>query len=223
MILTVGMRLYTTDLKEEGAGRKLSVLCCQRSGVFSLRADADCHEWDSEGGHAERGAHRSSGNLRRRLERESGGSTIERNRKRNWRRTAFKGSLWAGETEGLEDFIGDAHTLTYDDQIGSIGAAIISWRCSAWLRSMTGRLPMRGNKERAILLMIHTGSLMIGHQSGRISQMITRGLYPKLIPHPDNGIYLLPEGEWRGRNGVVSAALPATPLILDLPTGCSWD
>lgn len=35
--------------------------------------------------------------------------------------TAFKGSLYTTGTEGLVDFIGAAHTLSYDDQIGSIG------------------------------------------------------------------------------------------------------
>lgn len=55
-----------------------------------------------------------------------------------------------------------------------------------------------GIRKGSILVMIHSGSLTIGHQSGRINRIITKELYPKGVPHPDNGIYLLPEREkWK--------------------------
>ena len=59
----------------------------------------------------------------------------------------------------------------------------------------TGRAMHLFLRIRSILVMIHSGSLTIGHQSGRINRIITKELYPKGVPHPDNGIYLLPERE----------------------------
>ena len=110
--------------------------------------------------------------------------------------TAFKGSLYTTGTEGLGDFIGAAHTLSYDDQIGSIGGGNHFVEMQRVAEIYDGRTANAwGIRKGSILVMIHSGSLTIGHQSGRINRIITKELYPKGVPHPDNGIYLLPERE----------------------------
>lgn len=198
--INCGMRLYTTDLKEEELEGKLSVLLPEIRRIFfeggrgiamnGIQREAMLREGLT--GLLETSGEAAGTGIWRFYDREEQEEELER--------TAFKGSLWAEETEGLEDFIGDAHTLTYDDQIGSIGGGNHFVEMQRVAEIYDGQTANAwGIKRGAILIMIHTGSLMIGHQSGRISQMITRGLYPKLIPHPDNGIYLLPEGEGEGR------------------------
>lgn len=98
--------------------------------------------------------------------------------------------------EAFRDYIGDAHTRTYDSQIGSIGGgnhfaevqvvAKIHDRATAhaW-----------GIREGQIVLMVHTGSLGFGHAASAISTAVLRSLLPAGFVLPENGILPLPIGE----------------------------
>ena len=119
--INCGMRLYTTDLKEEELESCLLSLLPQIRRIFF------------EGGRSipmngiQREAmlrHGLTGLLETSGEAEGRGiwSLYDRDeQEKALEYTAFKGSLYTTGTEGLGDFIGAAHTLSYDDQIGSIG------------------------------------------------------------------------------------------------------
>jgi tRNA-splicing ligase RtcB len=107
-----------------------------------------------------------------------------------------KGSLRADRTLGLNDFLGPSNRLSRDDQIGSIGGGnhfvevqyiknvIDGTTAHAW-----------GLKLGMVTVMIHTGSVAIGHLSGNYYNKIIRKIYPKKIRYPSNGIFPLPSGE----------------------------
>ena len=201
--INCGMRLYTTDLKEEELERRLSSLLPEVRRIFfeggrgiamnGIQREAMLK--DGLTGLLETSGEAAGKGIWRLYSREEQEKELEY--------TAFRGSLKAGDTEGLGDFTGDPHSLSYDDQIGSIGGGNHFVEMQRVAEIYDGQTANAwGIRKGAVLIMIHTGSLTIGHQSGRINQMITKGLYPKGIPHPDNGIYLLPERggmdrEWR--------------------------
>jgi tRNA-splicing ligase RtcB len=49
-----------------------------------------------------------------------------------------------------------------------------------------------GAKKRQVVVMIHTGSIAIGHHSGMSFNHLVKGIYPKNLKTPDNDIYPLP-------------------------------
>lgn len=201
--INCGMRLYTTDIKEEEirksfpalvseirriffeGGRNIPMNCIQREAVFKEGLTGlleTCEETKDEG-------------IWRYYNKKIQEKELDY--------AAFKGSLKADDTEGLGNFIGTSRTPTYDDQIGSVGGGnhfvemqkaveiFDSQTANAW-----------GIKKGSIVVLIHTGSLTIGHQSGLINRLIAGSAYPEGIRHPQNGIYPLLkqerlEGEWR--------------------------
>ena len=110
-------------------------------------------------------------------------------------RTMNRGSLLARSVAGLEDFIGDLHTLSRDAQIGSIGGG--HWlelqRVSQILEPVTAHA--WGLKLGAVVVMVHSGSLSIGQRSGALIRRLVRDAYPATLKHPANGLYPLPFGE----------------------------
>lgn len=192
--INCGMRLYTTDLKESELESRLPAILPEVRRIF----------FEGGRGIPMKGIQREAmlrngliGLLETAGEAEGKGiwKLYDRDKQeKELEHTAFQGSLKAGAVEGLEDFIGDAHTLSYDDQIGSVGGGNHFVELQRVAEIFDGQTASAwGIKKGSILIMIHAGSLTIGHQSGRINQLITKGLYPKGMPHPDNGIYLLPE------------------------------
>ena len=81
----------------------------------------------------------------------------------NWlRRTVFRGSLKADNTEGLEDFIGNYEQLTYDDQIGTIGGGNHFLEVQRVAEIYDGQTANAWKlKKGAVVIMIHAGSLTI--------------------------------------------------------------
>lgn len=201
--INCGMRLYITDLKEE------KLLSCLKDYLAEVRRVF------FEGGREipmnciQREAMLKEG-LRGLLETEkaTAGQGIWKLydravQEKELEYTAFLGSLKAETAEGLWDFIGTSHTPTYDDQIGSVGGGNHFVEMQRVAEIYDGQTANGwGIKKGSVLVMIHTGSLTIGHQSGRINRMITEGIYPQKLPHPDNGIYPLPQktGEDKGWN-----------------------
>lgn len=105
------------------------------------------------------------------------------------------GSFIADEVIGLDSYLG-GEQATYDSQIGSIGGGnhfvevqkVTSIRdhavANAW-----------GIRNGQIVVMIHTGSVSIGHHAGMNIREMLKGIYPGSLKHPDNGIYVLPHSE----------------------------
>ncbi len=197
--INCGMRVYTTDLKEEEIRSRLSSLIPEIRRIYfeggrnipmtGIQREAMLREGLT-------GLLETSG--------EAAGEGIwrfydKRMQERELGATAFQGSVRAGDVEGLRDYIGSPHIRSFDDQIGSIGGGNHFVEMQKVEEIYDGRTANAwGLKTGGILIMIHTGSLTIGHQSGRINRIITRGMYPEGVAHPDNGIYLLPRTDEAG-------------------------
>lgn len=120
-------------------------------------------------------------------------------------RTVFRGSLRAGDTEGLEDFIGDFGQLSYDDQIGTIGGGNHFLEVQRVAEIYDGQTANAWHiKKGAVAVMLHAGSLSIGHHSGLLNRKICQEIYPAGLAHPGNKIYPIPDA--RGAAGAVGDA-----------------
>ncbi len=109
-------------------------------------------------------------------------------------RTVFRGSLKADYTEGLDDFIGSYEQLTYDDQIGTIGGGNHFLEVQRVAEVYNGQAANTWNlKKGAVVVMLHAGSLLIGHHSGLLNRKICQEIYPARLPHPENKLYPIPE------------------------------
>ncbi|MDE6674935.1 MAG: RtcB family protein, partial [Acetatifactor sp.] len=109
-------------------------------------------------------------------------------------RTVCRGSLKADDTEGLEDFIGSYDQLAYDDQIGTIGGGNHFLEVQRVAEIYDGQTANAWNiKKGAVTVMLHAGSLTIGHHSGLLNRKICQGIYPAGLAHPENKIYPIPE------------------------------
>lgn len=108
----------------------------------------------------------------------------------------------------FRDYIGGAGGLTYDTQIGSLGGG----NHFAELQ-MVARIHDRatahawGIREGQVVVMIHTGSLGLGHLAWETSNAAMRSLLPRGFTMPGNGILPLPLGE--GAAGAVAAVRAA--------------
>lgn len=192
--INCGMRFYTTDLKEDSlltvlpelekkiryiffeGGRNIPMSGIQREAMFreGLTGILNTYKKAEEKG---------IWHLYKREEQEQA-----------LNRVAFQGSLLAEQTEGLSDFIGEANTLSYDDQIGSIGGGNHFVEVQKVMDIYDGQTALAWNlKKGDICIMLHTGSLMIGHHSGLLNQKLCQKIYPSRLEKPSNKIYPLPE------------------------------
>ena len=63
-------------------------------------------------------------------------------------------------------------------------------------------------KEGQIVVMVHTGSVMIGHLCGQYYREVVKKLFPTGVARPDNGVYLLPtEGRFEQETSIFRDAL----------------
>ena len=190
--INCGMRVYRTDLKEEELTGNLAALKQKIRYLFfeggrNIPMNAIQREAMFKNG--------LTGILETSGEAENTGLWALYDRKQQEQELnsiAFRGSLKAGAVEGLEDFIGRGKELSYDDQIGSIGGGnhFVEVQRVAEIYD-GGTANAWGIRKNAILFMIHSGSLTIGHHSGLINRKICEAVYPKGVP--ENKIYLIPE------------------------------
>ena len=107
-----------------------------------------------------------------------------------------RGSLKAEQTYGLDDFMGPADCMTRDGQIGSIGGGNHFVEIQRVEKVLDGATAQAwGLKPGMVTVMVHTGSVSIGHLSGGYYRDVVRKLHPGTLRHPDNGIFVLPQGE----------------------------
>ncbi|HEX3046967.1 MAG TPA: RtcB family protein, partial [Bacillota bacterium] len=112
---------------------------------------------------------------------------------------ACQGSLVAGTVVGLEDLIGTRDVLTRDNQIGSIGGGNHFVEIQKVSKVIDRSLAYHWKLQQdQIVIMIHTGSLAIGHLSGNIQRDLVQSIYPANLKRPDNGILVLPASERYG-------------------------
>ena len=106
-----------------------------------------------------------------------------------------KGSLTANSVFALDDFMGPADRMTRDGQIGSIGGGNHFVEIQQVERIIDGPTAHAwGLKVGAVTVMVHTGSLSVGHLCGNYFRDVVRQLHPSNLTHPDNGIFVLPSG-----------------------------
>lgn len=105
------------------------------------------------------------------------------------------GSMVTDQTIGLDDFMGN-NSLSYDEQIGSIGGGNHFVEVQKVSEISDNQVANAwGLKKGQVVVMIHTGSVMIGHHSGMYFREIVRNIFPGSLKHPDNGIFILPESD----------------------------
>ncbi len=105
------------------------------------------------------------------------------------------GSMKTDNIFGLDDFLG-RENLSYDNQIGSIGGGnhfVEIQKISKILDPKTAY--SWGLHQDKLIVMIHTGSLSLGHITGSYFKELLKKIYPKNLKHPNNGIYVLPDSE----------------------------
>lgn len=206
--INCGMRVYRTDLTEEAVTGSLAAITQKIRHIFfeggrNIPMNAIQREAMFKCGLT--GLLETSG--------EAGNAGLwelydKNQQERELNRVAFCGSLKARAVEGLEDFIGRGKELSYDDQIGSIGGGNHFAEVQRVAEIYDGATANAwGIKKGAILFMIHSGSLTIGHHSGLINRKVCESIYPGEnggamqkqwkggFPRPDNKIYLIPQNE----------------------------
>jgi tRNA-splicing ligase RtcB (3'-phosphate/5'-hydroxy nucleic acid ligase) len=111
-------------------------------------------------------------------------------------RIESRGSHMASQVFGLEDFLGQKNEFSRDSQIGSIGGGnhfVEIQRVEKILDR--GIAHAWGIRPGMVTVMVHSGSVGIGHLSGSVYREVVRQMYPKALKHPNNGIFVLPTGQ----------------------------
>lgn len=83
--------------------------------------------------------------------------------------------------------------VRYDSQIGSIGGGnhFVEFQVvEELLEGTTGHL--WNVRPQTIAILIHSGSVGLGHTVGRFFRERARSIYPKKLKHPEHGFYALP-------------------------------
>lgn len=107
-----------------------------------------------------------------------------------------QGSLQARRTFGLDDFLGVSGQYTRDSQIGSIGGGNHFVEIQQVKRILDGATAHAwGLKPGMVTVMVHTGSVSIGHLSGVHYHRVVRDIYPPSLKYPENKLFVLPDGE----------------------------
>lgn len=110
-------------------------------------------------------------------------------------RVERRGTLEAERVFGLDDFMGPAGELTRDSQIGSVGGGNHFVEIQKVERILDGTTAYAwGLRPGMVTIMVHTGSVSIGHLSGGFYRDVVRQIYPAALPHPENKIFVLPDG-----------------------------
>lgn len=107
-----------------------------------------------------------------------------------------RGSLKAGSTPGLENYLGDDHDRAMRDQItGCVGGGNHFVEIQYVDKIHDGAAAHAwGLKQGMVTVMIHTGSVAVGHISGEVYRQLLKHLHPQGLAHPENGIFILPQG-----------------------------
>jgi tRNA-splicing ligase RtcB len=103
-----------------------------------------------------------------------------------------RGSLPARTASEFSGWLARPAAASYDDQTGSIGGGnhfVEFQRVEKVLDRQTAFA--WGLRKGAVAIMVHSGSVGIGHIAGRSIREILSRLYPKSVTHPGNGVYPL--------------------------------
>ncbi|WP_141501783.1 RtcB family protein [Paenibacillus luteus] len=105
------------------------------------------------------------------------------------------GSFITDQVDGLDSYLG-SNDVTYDSQIGSIGGGNHFVEIQKVVNIRNHALANEWQiKAGQIVVMIHTGSVSIGHHAGLNIKEMLKDIYPRSLKQPSNGIYVLPHSE----------------------------
>ena len=111
-------------------------------------------------------------------------------------RVERRGSLPASRVFGLSDFMGEEGRLSRDGQIGSIGGGNHFVEIQRVEKVLDGTIAHAwGLRPGTVTVMVHTGSVGVGHLCGGHYRDVVRKIHPQKLKHPANGLFVLPEGE----------------------------
>ncbi|MFC1833613.1 RtcB family protein [Thermodesulfobacteriota bacterium] len=103
------------------------------------------------------------------------------------------GSYPTEDIFALTDYISEDRKLSHDSITGTLGGGNHFAEIQFVKKILDGPTAYDwGLAEGQIVVMIHTGSLGLGQITGRYFKDLMRDVYPQGLPHPENGIYLLP-------------------------------
>lgn len=112
----------------------------------------------------------------------------------------FQGVLPAKETFGFDDFITSANsTAGYDSQIGSIGGGNHFVEIQSVAELFDGATAHSwGISPNQITIMVHSGSVGLGHLVGGYFRDRAKEIFPSTLSHPEHGFYPLPtDGKYK--------------------------
>lgn len=96
----------------------------------------------------------------------------------------------------LQDYIQGTGGLSHDSLIGGLGGGNHFAEIQYVRKILHGPAAYAwGLKEGQVVVMIHAGSLRLGHVTGNYVMDVMRRIYPAGATHPENGIYPLPAGD----------------------------
>lgn len=109
-------------------------------------------------------------------------------------RVHFQGVLPAQGTFAFDDYIkASGKTDSYDAQLGSIGGGNHFVEVQVVEDILDGSAAHEwGVSPDSIVIMVHSGSIGLGHTVGRHFLDKAREIYPKHLAHPEHGFYVLP-------------------------------
>lgn len=103
------------------------------------------------------------------------------------------GSYPTEDVFALTDYISEDREISHDSITGTLGGGNHFAEIQFVKKILDGPTAYEwGLTEGQIVVMIHTGSLGLGQITGGYFLDLMREVYPKGLPHPENGIYLLP-------------------------------
>jgi tRNA-splicing ligase RtcB len=111
-------------------------------------------------------------------------------------RVERRGSLPASRVFGLSDYMGPEDRLSRDSQIGSIGGGNHFVEVQKVEKVLDGTVAHAwGLKPGTVTVMVHTGSVGVGHLCGGHYRDVVRQIHPPTLKYPANGVFVLPEGD----------------------------
>ncbi len=107
-----------------------------------------------------------------------------------------RGSLPSSTTTGLENFLGNSDRPVRDQVTGCIGGGNHFVEVQYVEKIHDGAAAHAwGLRQGMVTVMVHTGSVAVGHIAGEHYRSLVKALHPSTLRHPDNGIFVLPTGE----------------------------
>lgn len=98
-----------------------------------------------------------------------------------------------GEIWGLDDYV-NREGISRDSQIGSIGGGNHFLELQYVYKILSGNAAFQfGLKKNDVVLMVHSGSVSIGHLCGEAYKDLVKSIYPSKLAYPKNGIFPLPD------------------------------